>query len=68
MMNLYSAEVKTAYHNEEIIIIMDQAGWHKSKDLVIPDKIEIAYLPPYSPDLKSVERFWNIVKIIFSNE
>lgn len=41
---------------------MDGAGWHKSKDLVVPSNIEILYLPPYSPELNPVERLWLYIK------
>lgn len=62
MMNLYLSEMKSAYPKDDIILIMDQAGWHKSKELIIPDNIEIVYLPPYSPELNPVERFWKHLK------
>lgn len=39
-------------------LIMDQAGWHKAKKLVVPANITILYLPPYSPELNPVERLW----------
>jgi transposase len=41
---------------------MDGAGWHKSKDLKIPENIDIFLLPPYSPELNPVERFWRYLK------
>ena len=41
---------------------MDQAGWHKSKQLKVPHNIDIWFLPPYSPELNPVERFWKIIK------
>jgi transposase len=44
--------------NDEAVLIMDQAGWHKSKDLVVPENVTILYLPPYSPELNPVERLW----------
>lgn len=47
---------------EPAIIVMDGAGWHKSKDLKIPDSISIMYLPPYSPELNPVERLWLHIK------
>ena len=37
---------------------MDQAGWHRAKDLVIPANITAVSLPPYSPELNPVERVW----------
>ena len=62
MMNLYLEQMSQVYENEEIVVIMDQAGWHKAKDLVVPDNIDIIYLPPYSPELNPIERLWKYMK------
>jgi len=62
MMNLYLEQMSLAYAGEEIVIIMDQAGWHKSKYLVVPENIDIIYLPPYSPELNPIERLWKHMK------
>jgi len=62
MMNLYLAELSKAYPQKEIILVMDQAGWHKSKTLKIPENMSIIYLPPYSPELNPVERLWQWLK------
>lgn len=43
---------------EHAVLIMDGAGWHKSKRLVVPENITILILPPYSPELNPVERLW----------
>ncbi|MGH9669106.1 MAG: IS630 family transposase [Terriglobales bacterium] len=43
---------------DHAVLIMDQAGWHKSRALVVPDNITILLLPPYSPELNPVERLW----------
>jgi putative transposase len=43
---------------EQAVLIMDQAGWHKSKALRVPDNITILLLPPYSPELNPIERLW----------
>ena len=52
-----SKEIKT-----DFILIMDGAGWHKSKNLIIPKNIQIILLPPYCPELNPVERLWKYVK------
>ncbi|MBW6513275.1 MAG: IS630 family transposase, partial [Candidatus Syntrophosphaera sp.] len=65
MMNLYLEQMSLAYESEEIVIIMDQAGWHKSRELVVPSNIEIIYLPPYSPELNPIERLWKYLKTNF---
>jgi len=61
-MQIFLDEFGREIGGEEIVIIMDGAGWHKSKTLVIPPNIEIIYLPPYSPELNPVERLWLYIK------
>jgi transposase len=39
-------------------LILDQAGWHVSRQLVVPDTITLVPLPAYSPALNPVERVW----------
>lgn len=43
---------------DHAVLIMDQAGWHKARKLVVPENISILLLPPYSPELNPVERLW----------
>lgn len=47
---------------DHAVLIMDQAGWHRSKKLVVPDNITILHLPPYSPELNPVERLWGYIR------
>lgn len=44
--------------DEHAILIMDQAGWHKSRRLKLPENITTLLLPPYSPELNPIERLW----------
>lgn len=60
-MNLYLAEL-SAYIDKKIILIMDGAGWHKSKALLSFNNISIIILPPYSPELNPVEKLWEWIK------
>lgn len=60
-MNVYLEELSKEI-KEEIILIMDGAGWHKSRDLIIPRNIQIILLPPYCPELNPVERLWRYIK------
>jgi hypothetical protein len=39
MMNIYIHEMAAAYPDFEIMLVMDRAGWHKSKTLQKPVKI-----------------------------
>ena len=46
-MNVFLEELAEEI-KEDFILIMDGAGWHKSKDLIIPKNIQIEFLPPYT--------------------
>jgi transposase len=61
-LNVFLDEFSKAYPQDDILLVMDGAGWHRSKDLIIPANIKIDYLPPYSPELNPVERFWEHIK------
>lgn len=62
MMQLYLDEFSQSLEEKSAVLIMDQAGWHKAKDLVVPANIEIWFLPPYSPELNPIERLWKYIK------
>ena len=38
------------------VVVMDNAGWHISKQLYWPHNISVLYLPPYSPELNPQEQ------------
>jgi len=37
-------------------LLLDQAGWHLSAHLAVPDNITIVPLPPECPELNPVEK------------
>lgn len=61
-MNVFLAELSQEYSSDKLALIMDGAGWHKSRDLKVPENIKIFFLPPYSPELNPVERLWLYIK------
>ena len=50
--HLASASVRPENH---CVLVLDGAGWHKSKELEIPENITLLILPPYSPELNPME-------------
>jgi transposase len=48
--------------DEHFVLIMDQAGWHKSRELKLPEGITVLLLPPYSPELNPVENLWHYLR------
>lgn len=47
--------------NKKVILILDNASWHKSKSLNW-HHIHPVYLPAYSPDFNPIERLWQHLK------
>ena len=43
---------------KRILLVLDQAGWHTSREVGIPAGIHFLFLPPYSPELQPCERLW----------
>ena len=43
---------------KEIVLVVDQAGWHLSQRLPIPPHVHLVPLPPYTPELQPAERLW----------
>jgi putative transposase len=48
--------------HKHAVLVIDNAGWHVSKSLKVPDNITLLRLPPYSPELNPVERLWAYLK------
>ena len=40
------------------LVLVDQAGWHQSKRLVVPANITLVPLPSKAPELNPVENIW----------
>ncbi|CAL7961010.1 transposase [Alphaproteobacteria bacterium] len=58
-------ELSRTYPNRNLLIFMDQAGWHKSNDLEISQNIRLSYIPPYSPELNPTENYWKFIRGTF---
>ena len=58
MMNLFLKHVSHTFSTYFLVIQVDQAGWHSSKDLIIPENIRLIPQPAYSPEINPVEHIW----------
>lgn len=61
------ALIKLYGSSKRILLFTDNASAHKSKKVSdflssLKGKLELVYLPPYSPDLNPIERVWREVK------
>lgn len=68
-MNRFLNQVSKAHKDEFIVMVLDGASSHKSKDLDIPANVALTLLPPYSPELNPAEQIWNrLRKNYFANK
>ena len=44
------------------VLILDQAGWHTTAKLIVPENITLLPLPPRSPELNPVENIWQYIR------
>ena len=62
-MNAHLAEIAMAVNpGAHAILIVDQAGWHTTAKLRLPENITILPLPPKSPELNPVENVWQFIR------
>jgi putative transposase len=58
MMGLFLEHVSSTYANYFVVMQVDQASWHLSNELTIPENIRLIPQPAYSPELNPVEHVW----------
>src|SRR3982750_925699 len=62
-MSLHLAEVAQAVApGAHGVMLMDRAGWHRAKALVVPDNLTLVLLPARSPELNPVENIWQFLR------
>jgi len=58
-MNIHLAEIsRNVTEGAHAVLVLDQAGWHTSPKLTVPENISLLPLPPYAPELNPVEQVW----------
>jgi putative transposase len=61
-MNIFLAEVSRRHAEECIVMVLDGAGWHKARRLLVPANMRLLFLPPWSPQLNPAEHVWDEVR------
>jgi transposase len=62
-MALHLAEISQAVEPGcHAVLLLDQAGWHLSDKLAIPDNITLMPLPAKSPELNPTENIWQFMR------
>ncbi len=62
-MALHLEEISLAVaRGHHAVLMLDQAGWHLSSKLKVPDNITLLPLPSKSPELNPVETVWQYMR------
>lgn len=56
------------YRPDELkIVVIDNAGFHATKNIKVPENIRLIRIPPYTPELNPCEKVWQFIKERFKN-
>jgi len=62
-MNLHLAEIsKRVAPGAHAVLMLDQAGWHMTAKLDVPENITILPLPAKCPELNPTENIWQFLR------
>jgi hypothetical protein len=53
--------------NKQVVLVLDQAGWHTSADLEVPDGLHLLFLLSHAPELQPAERLWPLTNEPLAN-
>lgn len=62
MMNIFVDQVAQDFQEFFVIMLVDGAGWHRSKDLKIPENVRFIQQPSHSPELNPAEHIWEEIR------
>ena len=61
------AQAVEASPERPVVLVLDRAGWHTSRQLQVPADVHLVWLPPYSPELQPAERLWPLTNEPLAN-
>jgi hypothetical protein len=50
-----------------LVVLVDNAGWHRARALVVPGNVVLHFLPPCTPELQPAEPLWPLVREAVAN-
>ena len=62
-MQLHLVEVSSRVRRgAHAVLLLDRAGWHTTRRLVVPKNITLVFLPSRAPELNPVENIWEFMR------
>jgi transposase len=62
VMSTFLALTRARFPGRYLVMLLDGAGWHIAGSLVVPPRMHLEFLPPWSPELNPVEPVWDYVR------
>lgn len=50
------------------VVVVDNAAFHSTSSINVPENIHLLYIPPYSPELNPCEQIWQYIKKRYKNK
>jgi transposase len=60
--SLFLAHLAAHYPGERLVVVLDNAGWHVSQRVVVPETITLWFQPPHSPEVNVMEQVWQWIR------
>jgi transposase len=64
----YLKELSRHKPNQYKIVVIDNARFHSTQNITVPDNIKLVNIPPYRPELNPCEQVWRYIKDRFKNK
>jgi len=61
-MNIFLKGLSEEFADDVILLCVDRASWHKSKDLIVPRNVVFFYIPPRTPEMNPIEQIWKEIR------
>ena len=68
-MNIFLNGLTKEFVDYMILLCLDGASYHRSNELIVPENIELFYIPPCTPEMNPIEQIWRELRTEgFKNE
>lgn len=54
--------------DKRVVLVLDQAGWHTSAKVRVPEGLHLIFQPSNSPELQPSERLWPLINETLANK
>lgn len=62
-MSRFLLDLLAHWPDERLLLFLDGAGWHRSVQLPVPERLRLERLPPYTPECNPTEHVWDEVRV-----